>query len=76
MGIITRCLGSVDKIMNMIVYVVQEIESYDCWGSPCYGDIYAIFYSRESAEKFCYQHHLEIGGGWPTAAIKAKEVLP
>ena len=60
----------------MIIYMVQKIAGYGGWGEVEYGDVIAVFDTREKAEDYCYDHNLTsaMGGGWPTIVITRKEV--
>ncbi len=60
----------------MIIYMVQEVNSYGGWGETHYGDVLAVFDSREKAEEYCYEHHLTslMSGGWPSIIITKKEI--
>lgn len=60
----------------MTIYTVQKIVGYGGWGEVEYGDVIAVFNTREKAENYCYEHNLTSAmySGWPTITITTEEV--
>jgi len=60
----------------MTIYMVQKIDGYGGWGETYYGEVIAVFPTREEAENYVYSHHLDSAmySGWPTIIITEKEL--
>jgi hypothetical protein len=56
--------------------MVQKIDGYGGWGETYYGDVIAVFSTKEKAENYVYNHHLDSAmyNGWPTIVITEKEL--
>lgn len=57
------------------VYMVQRVE-YGCWGDTRYGNVIAVFSTRDKAEEYVYKNNLDAAmfSGWPTITIREQEI--